>query len=114
VAAPIWAVVLPLWDWPFELLADPGMVWLVLALGLLSTLLPFALTVAALRWISSAVAGIATTTEPVLAAALAWIFLGQSLRIPQLIGGAMVIAGVLAAQLSSRRTSEAMPIEIAS
>ena len=113
VATLIWVVVLPLWDWPFELLQDPEVVWRVLAVGLVGTLLPFALTVAALRWISSALAGIATTTEPVLAAALAWIFLGQALTVPQLIGGAMVVAGVLVAQISRSPAPEATPVEIA-
>jgi drug/metabolite transporter (DMT)-like permease len=114
VAALIWAVVLPVWDWPFALLADPQVAWRVVAVGLLGTLLPFALTVAALRWISSAVAGIATTMEPVLAALLAWIFLAQALGTPQLLGGALVIAGVVTAQVTRRRDPEATPIEIVS
>lgn len=102
VAVAIWAVVLPMWDWPFGLLADPEVAWRVVAVGLIGTLLPFALVVAALRWVTSAVAGIATTTEPVVAAALAWLLLGQSLGAGQLIGGALVVAGVLAAQLTRR------------
>ena len=102
VAVVIWAVVLPMWDWPFGLLSDPEVAWRVLAVGLVGTLLPFALVVAALRLVTSAVAGIATTTEPVLAAALAWLLLDQSLGAGQLIGGALVVAGVLAAQLTSR------------
>ena len=79
VAALIWTVVLPLWEWPVELLADPQVAWRVVAVGLLGTLLPFGLVVAALSWISSALAGIATTAEPVLAALLAWLFLDQVL-----------------------------------
>jgi drug/metabolite transporter, DME family len=114
VAALIWAVVLPFWAWPFALLADPQVAWRVVAVGLLGTLLPFALTVAALRWISSAVAGIATTMEPVLAALLAWVFLAQALGTPQLLGGALVIAGVMTAQVTRRRDPEATPIEIVS
>jgi len=102
VAVALWAVVLPVWDWPFDRLADPEVAWRVLAVGLVGTLLPFALVVAALRLVTSAVAGIATTTEPVLAAALAWLLLDQSLGAGQLIGGALVVAGVLAAQLTSR------------
>ena len=111
VAALIWTVVLPLWTWPLELLADPQVGWRVVAVGLLGTLLPFGLVVAALRWISSAVAGIATTAEPVLAALLAWLFLGQLLSVPQLIGGALVIAGVLLAQVT--RQPEAVAVEMA-
>ena len=108
VAAAIWAVVLPLWTWQIELLEDPQVTWRVVAVGLLGTLLPFGLVVAALRWISSAVAGIATTAEPVLAALLAWLFLGQVLSVPQLIGGGLVILGVLIAQM----TRQAVPAEM--
>ena len=113
VAVAIWAVVLPLQDWPFELLLDPQIAWRVLAVGLVGTLLPFALAVAALRWISSALAAIATTTEPVLAAALAWLLLGQALSAPQLLGGALVVAGVLVAQISRPAPSTAAPVEVA-
>ena len=112
VAAVIWTVILPLWDWPLELLADPQIAWRVVAVGLLGTLLPFGLVVAALRWISSALAGIATTAEPVLAALLAWLFLGQVLSVPQLIGAGLVIAGVLIAQLTRQPEPEATPIEM--
>lgn len=113
VAAAIWGIVLPYWDWPFELLADAQVAWRVVAVGLIGTLLPFALSVAALRWISSAIAGIATTAEPVFAAALAWLFLGQGLSAPQLLGGALVVAGVLVAQLTRSPAPEAAPVEIA-
>ena len=112
VAALIWTVVLPLWEWPVELLADPQVAWRVVAVGLLGTLLPFGLVVAALRWISSAVAGIATTAEPVLAALLAWLFLDQVLSLPQLIGGALVIAAVLIAQTTRQPEPEAVAVEM--
>ncbi len=113
VAALIWVVVLPLWTWPIELLEDPQVTWRVVAVGLVGTLLPFGLVVAALRWISSAVAGIATTAEPVLAAVLAWLFLGQVLSVPQLIGGGLVIVGVVTAQLVRRPEPESVPVEMA-
>lgn len=113
VAGLIWTVVLPLWQWPIALLTDPQVAWRVVAVGLLGTLIPFGLVVTALRWISSAVAGIAATAEPVLAALLAWLFLGQGLTVPQLIGGGLVIAGVLIAQLTRQPEPEAMPIEMA-
>jgi len=113
VAVVVWAVMLPLWDWPFELLADPEVAWRVVAIGLVGTLIPFALVVAALRWVTSVVAGIATTTEPVLAAALAWLLLGQSLTLSQIVGGALVVAGVLVAQLARRPDPATAPVEIA-
>jgi drug/metabolite transporter (DMT)-like permease len=113
VATLIWTAVLPGWSWPFELLADPQVSLRILAIGLIGTLLPFALAVAALRWISPAVAAIATTTEPVLAALLAWLVLDQALDGPQLLGGALVIGGVLAAQLARRPDPVGTPVELA-
>jgi drug/metabolite transporter (DMT)-like permease len=112
VAVGVWAVILPLWEWPFELLRDPQVFWGVLAVGLVGTLLPFALAVWALRWISPAIAGIATTAEPVLAAALAWLLLAQSLSAPQLLGGALVVAGVLVAQAARPEPTSAAAVEI--
>jgi drug/metabolite transporter, DME family len=113
VAVSAWAVVLPLWDWPYGLLADPEVAWRVIAIGLVGTLVPFALVVAALRWITSVVAGIATTTEPLLAAALAWLLLEQSLTLAQVVGGALIVAGVLAAQVARRPDPATAPVEIA-
>lgn len=105
-----WAVILPFWTWPFHLLADVEVAWRVLAVGLLGTLIPFALTVWALRILSSAVSGIATTTEPVLAAVLAWIFLHQALTLQQLIGGGLVVAGVLVAQAVPAPRGASVPV----
>jgi drug/metabolite transporter (DMT)-like permease len=48
------------------------------------------------------VAGIAATTEPVFAAGLAWLLLGQSLGVAQLLGGGLVVAGVVVAQFARR------------
>jgi drug/metabolite transporter (DMT)-like permease len=103
VAVAIWAVVAPWWSWPVELLADPGVAATVLGVGLLGTLLPFALAVGAVRVISAATAGIAATAEPVFAAAFAWLLLGQRLTLAQLAGAALVVAGVVLAQLAAAR-----------
>jgi drug/metabolite transporter (DMT)-like permease len=113
VASVLWAVVLPWWGWPFALLADPQVSLRVVAVGLLGTLLPFFLVLSALRVISAVVAGIAATTEPVFAAALAWLLLGQSLGPAQVVGAALVVIGVLLAQVSRRPDPEAVPAEVA-
>ena len=78
VAVAIWAVAAPWWSWPVATLADPGVAAAVLGVGLVGTLLPFALAVGAVRVISAATAGIAATAEPVFAAAFAWLLLGQT------------------------------------
>ena len=57
-------------------------------------------------------AGIAATTEPVFAAALAWLFLAQELTPPQLLGGALVVVGVALAQTSRKPTPASVPVEV--
>jgi drug/metabolite transporter (DMT)-like permease len=110
VATVVWGVVQPWWDWPWGRLADPEISLRVLGSGIIGTLVPFLLAVAAIRIISAPLAGIAATFEPVFAAGLAWLLLGQTLSLPQVIGGACVVAGVVIAQLS--RTSRATPVEV--
>ena len=102
VASVAWGILLPWWGWPIDRLAEPEIALRVLGVGLIGTLLPFLLVVNALRTLSAAVAGIAATTEPVFAAGLAWVVLGQSLAAPQLIGGGLVVVGVVLAQLARR------------
>jgi drug/metabolite transporter (DMT)-like permease len=104
VAVAIWAVAVPWWSWPLASLADPGVAGAVLGVGLVGTLLPFALAVGAVRVISAATAGIAATSEPVFAAGFAWLLLGQHLGPAQLAGGALVVAGVVLAQLAAARS----------
>jgi drug/metabolite transporter (DMT)-like permease len=89
-----WAFVAPWWSWPVSRLDQPGVALAVLGVGLVGTLLPFFLAVGAVRVLTPATAGIAATAEPPAAALFAWIFLGQHLAPIQLVGGALVIAGV--------------------
>jgi drug/metabolite transporter (DMT)-like permease len=103
VAVAIWSLAVPWWSWPLASLADPGVAGAVLGVGLLGTLLPFALAVGAVRVISAATAGIAATAEPVFAAAFAWLLLGQRLNPAQLAGAGLVVAGVVLAQLAAAR-----------
>jgi drug/metabolite transporter (DMT)-like permease len=109
VAALVWGIVQPWWDWPWSSLGDPQISLRVLGVGIIGTLLPFMLAVAAVHVISASLAGIAATFEPVFAAGLAWLLLNQSLSLPQLIGGACVVAGVVMAQLNR---AEQTPVEV--
>ena len=109
VAVAIWAVAMPWWSWPVQTLADPAVAGAVLGVGLLGTLLPFALAVGAVRVISAATAGIAATAEPVFAAAFAWLLLGQRLNPAQLAGAGLVVVGVVLAQLAAARARPATP-----
>jgi drug/metabolite transporter (DMT)-like permease len=105
VATVAWAFLLPWWGWPVDRLAEPNVALRMLSIGLLGTLFPFLLVVNALRRLPAAIVGIAATTEPVFAASLAWLLLGQSLGAPQLIGGGLVIGGVVLAQLARRENA---------
>jgi drug/metabolite transporter (DMT)-like permease len=107
VAVAIWSVVVPWWSWPVATLANPGVAAAVAGVGLLGTLLPFALAVAAVRVIGATTAGIAATSEPVFAVVFAWLLLGQRLNPAQLAGAALVVAGVVVAQLAAARARPA-------
>jgi len=109
VAVAIWAVAAPWWSWPLGRLADPRVAAAVVGVGLVGTLVPFALAVGAVRLISAATAGIAATSEPVFAAAFAWLLLGQRLTLAQLAGAALVVAGVVLAQLAGARRRQPQP-----
>jgi drug/metabolite transporter (DMT)-like permease len=108
-AVAIWSLAAPWWSWPLDALGDPGVALAVAGVGVVGTLLPFALAVGAVRVISAATAGIAATSEPVFAAAFAWVLLGQRLARPQLAGGALVVAGVVLAQLAAASAASDHP-----
>ena len=62
------------------------------------TMVTFLLVVAALRHISATRVGIVAMLEPVGASAVAFLWLGETFGITQLIGGGIVLAGILLAQ----------------
>ncbi|WP_422774036.1 EamA family transporter [Plantactinospora sp. WMMC1484] len=73
---------------------------------LLGSILPFLLVAAALRHLPATSVGILGMTEPVLAAAVAWLALGagEVLNAAQLGGGLLVLVGVALAETA--RTAE--------
>jgi len=78
--------------------AQPGAaLWLVI-LALFPTVVGYALYTFGLRFMEATVAAILVTVEPVMATLWAIIFLGESLTWPQIVGGGLVIAGVIALQ----------------
>ncbi len=109
-AAILWAVVQPLWDFPWSVLGDhvslqgnlsshTAPVWsLVAFVVVVGTIAPFLLLTGALRHISATRASIVSTFEPVVATVVAWAWLGQTFGAWQLVGGAIVMAGILVAQ----------------
>lgn len=109
-AALLWAVVQPLWEFPWGVLTDEvslqgnlsdhtAPVWaLVTFIVVIGTMVTFSLLTGSLRHISATRASIVATLEPVVATVVAWVWLGETFGPTQLIGGAVVIAGILVAQ----------------
>jgi len=54
-----------------------------------------------LAWLPATFSSLTLLIQPVVAAALAWVVLSEPLRVPQAIGGAIVIAGILLARRSA-------------
>ncbi|MFF3975142.1 DMT family transporter [Streptomyces sp. NPDC001828] len=68
--------------------------WIVL----IATVLAYVTGVVSVRKLSPQVAGVVACLEAVLATVFAWILLGEHLSAPQIIGGAVVLAGAFIAQ----------------
>jgi drug/metabolite transporter (DMT)-like permease len=109
-AALFWAVVQPVWRFPAGRVGDSVSllghlerfslpVWLLLLYVVVAgTMVTFLLVAAALRHISATRVGIVAMLEPVAASAVAFAWLGESFGTWQLVGGAVVLAGILLAQ----------------
>lgn len=74
-------------------------IWAVMGLlGLIGTLLPHGLFLMALRTIRPSSAGIIGTAEPVFAGIIAYLAFGDRLQPLQLVGAAIIIAGIITVQ----------------
>ncbi|MGI5221545.1 EamA family transporter [Nocardia sp. CA-290969] len=106
VGAVVVTAVAPLWTMPFDLLpaaAELGgrlvPVWVVLlVLAVAGTVLPYLAGLRALRELPAPAAGVLGLMEPLVAAALAWLLLGQALRPAQLAGAAILLIGAVVVQ----------------
>jgi drug/metabolite transporter (DMT)-like permease len=110
VASLLWAVIQPLWDFPWSALGEDVSlqgnlsehsvpVWALVAfVVVVGTMITFWLLTGSLRHISATRASIVATLEPVVATVVAWAWLGETFGATQLLGGLIVIAGILVAQ----------------
>lgn len=101
-----WLIVQPLWTFPWSILSGdlpiggdlldvsaPG--WTLMTyVVLFGTIAPFLLVIGALRHTTPARAGIIGMIEPVSAGAVAWLWLGESLSLLQVLGGLIVLVGI--------------------
>jgi drug/metabolite transporter (DMT)-like permease len=106
IAGVFWAIVTPPWK---IAAAHYGLdLWLMfLAIGVCSTLLPFALFYGGLRRLRAEETGILATLEPVVAVVSAAVFLGEGLGWLQLTGAFLVLCATLLASLQAPQEAAA-------
>jgi drug/metabolite transporter (DMT)-like permease len=107
VAAVFWAIAAPWWQFDPGTLGQKGSllgtfgsyslpVWMVLLWVILfGTLAPYTVELVALQYLTPTVKGVTGMSEPLIAAAIAWAWLGQSLDGIQLVGFAVTIIGII-------------------
>lgn len=108
VGAVVVVAISPPWTVPAGLFTAPTMLgglrapaWLVLlVLAVAGTVLPYLAGLRALRELSSALASVLALVEPLVAAVLAWLLLGQGLGVTQLAGAVVLLAGAVLVQLA--------------
>jgi drug/metabolite transporter (DMT)-like permease len=118
-AAVFWAVAAPWWRFDAGVLAERVPVelgdlrvplWVLVAwIVVLGAMVPFWLSLAALRHLAPTTAGLVATIEPVFASVIAWIWLGQVLTGWQVLGGVVVLGGIVLAQTARRPAPAALP-----
>ncbi len=106
VSTVFWAVAQPWWRFDASVLTESTSllgrldhlsvpIWLgVLFVIVLGTLVAYGFEVTGLRHLTATTTGIVSMTEPVIAAAVAWLWLDEVLNGTQLVGGALVLLGV--------------------
>lgn len=109
-AGVFWLALQPVWTFRAGILADdvalPGTLegvtaplWVLVAwIVVLGTVVPYTLVLAGLTVVGAARAGLIGMIEPVAASATAWLVLGEAMTAVQLVGGAVVLAGVALAE----------------
>lgn len=92
-----------------SLLTDAKTALAVLFIAVVSTIVPFAAFLTALRHIAPTNATVTSTVEPVLAAIGAYFLFGTALTSMQMVGGALVIAAIAVVQLPERQPAPILP-----
>lgn len=101
-------IVRPWWTFPVEVFAGTSgglPVWLLCGyVVVLGSIVPYLLVAAALRHLPATSVGIVGMVEPVIAATVAWLALGEALNPAQLGGGLLVLVGVVLAETARATT----------
>lgn len=92
------------------LLSDGKALAAVSFIALVSTIIPFGAFLKALQYIEATKASVTSTLEPVVAAVVAWLVLGESLTGTQMMGGLLVIGAIVLAQKPVRQRGVLPPV----
>jgi drug/metabolite transporter (DMT)-like permease len=114
-AALFWAAAAPWWQFDADVLGERVPVsvgsvtlplWVLVAwIVVLGAVVPFWLSIGALRHLPPTAAGLVATVEPVFASIVAWLWVEQVLTGWQVAGGVVVLTGIVLAQ-----TARATPV----
>jgi len=113
VAAVSWTLVAPIWRWPWDsfggtipfgdLDAEVRLGGLLVAIVVAGTVAPYALMVMAVGRIGPTAAGVTGMIEPMVAAVVGWMLLGQSLAAIQVAGIAIALGALVTAEIARSR-----------
>jgi hypothetical protein len=117
VASIFWLLVLPIWNFPTDIFSSkldlhgylagyqyPGWV-LLLWVVVMGTIVPYLFVISGLRILSASKSSVLGMIEPVLAGALAWVWLNQGWDLIQLMGALVVLIGIYIADRSKTVTA---------
>ncbi len=107
VSSAVWIVTQAVRGRPDTLL-DPRFAAPIVFLAVATTIAPFLLFIWGLGRIRASDAGITSTLEPLTAAIIAFVWLGQSLSAWQIVGGALVIGGIAFVQVERPEPREVL------
>ena len=89
-------------DWRVIVSQPAPVYWLAILMAVVSTVMPIVLTSEGIRRIGASHASIVGSTGPVATIFLGFVFLGEPITTVQLLGAALVLAGVLIVSLGKR------------
>ena len=102
-AVPLFA--LTRWEEP-RVTWTPGLIWAVLGTGVLATVFTFSAQVWAQKYAAPSHVALLLTLEPVFAGLTSFVFLGERMGWRGLAGAALILAGILAAELKGPAAAE--------
>ncbi len=100
-SAVVWLTIRPPWKIDWAGINFSMWVFFIYLAGV-ATILPFALYSASLRHLEASRSSLTSMLEPVVAASVAWLWLGEKMEPMQIAGGAAVVGGVLLLQIESQ------------